>query len=191
MDSNQNWYNKIISDVEKAFDTNAETGLSSQGVINKREKYGYNELKEAKKKSLFVKFLEQFQDFMVIVLIIAAIISGIVGMQNGEGFTDTIIIMVVIICNAIIGVVQENKAEKALDALKKLSSHSAKTIRDGKLQVLQSRELVPGDVVVLETGDYIPADLRIVEAINLKTQEASLTGESVPVEKDTEAISNK
>ena len=188
---NENWYNQIVDDVEKALGTNAVSGLTSEQVKEKREKYGYNELKEGKKKSLFVKFLEQFQDFMVIVLIIAAIISGIVGMQNGEGFTDTIIIMIVIICNAIIGVAQENKAEKSLEALKKLSSHVAKVVRDGNVSVLQSRELVPGDLVILDTGDYIPADLRIVEAINLKVQEASLTGESVPVEKNTEAITSK
>ena len=191
MGMGENWYNQIIDDVEKSLETNAENGLTDEQVISKREKYGYNELKEGKKKSLLVKFLEQFKDFMVIVLIIAAIISAIVGVQNGEGFTDTIIIMVVIICNAIIGVAQENKAEKSLEALKKLSSHVAKVMRNGKLVVLQSRELVPGDVVVLDTGDYIPADCRIVEAINLKVQEASLTGESVPVEKDNGTIGNK
>ena len=111
---NENWYNQIIDDVEKNLETNAETGLTDEQVASKREKYGYNELKEGKKKSLFVKFLEQFKDFMVIVLIIAAIISAIVGVQNGEGFTDTIIIMVVITCNAIIGVAQESKAEKII-----------------------------------------------------------------------------
>ncbi len=188
---NANWYNQIINDVEKQLETDSVNGLTQEQVDARREKYGYNELKEGKKKSLFVKFLEQFKDFMVIVLIIAAIISAIVGVQNGEGFTDTIIIMIVIICNAIIGVAQESKAEKSLEALKKLSSHTAKTVRDGKLNVLQSRELVPGDVVIIETGDYIPADCRIVEAINLKVQEASLTGESVPVEKDSEALESK
>ncbi len=191
MSMNANWYNEIIEDVEKDLDTNAEKGLTDEQVRVKREKYGYNELKEGKKKSLLVKFLEQFKDFMVIVLIFAAIISGIVGMQNGEGFTDTIIIMVVIICNAIIGVAQESKAEKSLEALKKLSSHVAKVIRNGKLSTMASRELVPGDVVILETGDFIPADLRIVEAVNLKAQEASLTGESVPVEKNNATIGNK
>lgn len=188
---NENWYNQIIDDVEKNLETNVTTGLTDEQVGSKREKYGYNELKEGKKKSLFVKFLEQFKDFMVIVLIIAAIISAIVGVQNGEGFTDTIIILIVIICNAIIGVAQESKAEKSLEALKKLSSHTAKVLRNGKMVVLQSRELVPGDVVVIETGDFIPADCRIIEAVNLKVQEASLTGESVPVEKDNGTIANK
>ena len=120
---------------------------------------------------------------MIIILIISAIISGVVGVAQGEGFTDTIIILVVVVVNAIIGVAQENKAEKSLEALQKLSSHVAKVVRDGKLQVIQSKELVPGDIVILETGDYVPADLRIIEAVNLKAQEAALTGESVPVEK--------
>ena len=123
---------------------------------------------------------------MIIVLIISAVISGIVGVkQEGlSGMTDTIIILVVIIANAIIGVLQENKAEKSLEALQKLSSHVAKVMRNGKLLTIPSRELVPGDVVILETGDYVPADLRIIEAVNLKAQESALTGESVPVEKN-------
>ena len=125
---------------------------------------------------------------MIIVLIIAAIVSGVVGYMQGEGITDSIIILIVVIVNAIIGVAQESKAEKSLEALQKLSSHSAKVIRDGNLTVVASKELVPGDVVVLETGDFVPADLRIVEEANLKSQEASLTGESVPVEKSIEAI---
>lgn len=128
---------------------------------------------------------------MIIVLIISAVVSGIVGVIEGEGITDTIIILIVIIVNAIIGVAQENKAEKSLEALQKLSSHAAKVIRDGKLSVIPSKELVPGDIVVLETGDYIPADLRIVEAINLKSQEAALTGESVPVEKNVDKIAEE
>jgi len=187
----ENWYNQIVAEVEKKLETNCKTGLTNEQVAQKREKYGYNELKETKKKSLLVKFLEQFKDFMIIVLIVAAIVSGVVGTIEGEGFTDSIIILVVVIVNAIIGVAQENKAEKSLEALQKLSSHVAKVIRNGKVEVLQSRDLVPGDVVVLETGDYIPADLRIVEEVNLKVQEASLTGESVPVEKSVEVIEKK
>ena len=138
-----------------------------------------------------VKFLEQFKDFMIIILIIAAIVSGVIGYLQNEGITDSIIILIVVIINAIIGVAQESKAEKSLEALQKLSSHVAKVIRDGKLVVMPSKELVPGDIVIIETGDYVPADLRIIEATNLKAQEASLTGESVPVEKNTEAISDE
>ena len=177
------WYNKSIEETEKELETNIKSGLTQNQVQEKQTKYGFNELTAKKKKSLIVKFLEQFKDFMIIVLIIAAIVSGVIGVAEGEGITDTIIILIVVIVNAIIGVAQENKAEKSLEALQKLSSHASKVIRAGKLIVIPSRELVPGDIVVLDTGDYVPADLRIIEAVNLKSQESALTGESVPVEK--------
>ena len=185
------WFNKSVEETYEVLETNIDKGLSKEQVEEKRKKYGFNELKAKKKKSLFVKFLEEFKDFMIIILIIAAIISGIVGVIEGEGITDTIIILIVVVVNAIIGVAQENKAEKSLEALQKLSSHASKVIRDGNLVVIPARELVPGDIVVLETGDYIAADLRLVEAINLKVQESSLTGESVPVEKVTEAMNEE
>lgn len=178
-----NWFNKTVDESITELKTNIDIGLSTEEVKKRQEEYGLNELKAKKKKSLIVKFLEQFKDFMIIILIISAIISGVVGIAEGEGVTDTIIILVVVIVNAIIGVAQENKAEKSLEALQKLSSHVAKVMRNGKLEVIPSRELVPGDIVILDTGDYVPADLRIIEAINLKSQEAALTGESVPVEK--------
>ena len=181
----KNWFNETVDETVKCLETDEEKGLNSSEVESRKEKYGLNELAAKKKKSTFVKFLEQFKDFMIIVLIISAVISGIVGVkQEGiSGITDTVIILVVVIVNAIIGVLQENKAEKSLEALQKLSSHVAKVIRNGKLEVVQSKELVPGDIVILETGDYVPADLRIIEAVNLKAQESALTGESVPVEK--------
>ncbi|MFR6659402.1 MAG: cation-translocating P-type ATPase, partial [Clostridia bacterium] len=147
-------------------------------------------LKAAKKKTLLQRFLDQFKDFSIIILIIAAIVSGAVGIANGEGVTDTIIIMIVVIVNAIIGVSQEAKAEKSLEALQKLTDHAAKVIRNENITVIPAKELVPGDIVVLDTGDYIPADLRVIEAVNLKAQESSLTGESVPVEKNIEKIEN-
>ena len=171
----ENWFNKTVEETKTTLKADLENGLSYEDVKKRQEQYGLNELKAKKKKSLIVKFLEQFKDFMIIVLIISAIISGIVGISNGEGITDTIIIMVVIIVNAIIGVAQENKAEKSLEALQKLSSHVAKVVRNGKLDVVPSKELVPGDIVVLDTGDFIPADLRIIEAVNLKSQESALT----------------
>ena len=178
----KSWFNKSVKEIEEELETNSQIGLLQQKVEENREKYGVNELKAAKKKSLFIKFLEQFKDFMIIVLIIAAIVSGVVGYMQGEGITDSIIILIVVIVSAIIGVAQESKAEKSLEALQKLSSHVAKVLRNGKIEVVASKELVPGDVVILETGDYVPADIRIVEVVNLKSQEASLTGESVPVE---------
>ena len=184
----KNWFNKSIKEVEKELETDVEKGLSSAKAEENKQKYGLNELQEKKKDSIFKKFIAQFKDFSIIVLIIAAIVSGVVGIAEGEGVTDTVIILIVVLLNAVIGVVQENKAEKSLEALKKLSAHAAKVLRDGKVQVIPARELVPGDVVVIETGDYVSADLRIVEAANLKVQEASLTGESVPVEKDTKEI---
>ena len=182
------WFNKTVGETCEILQTNEEKGLTEEQVEQKRMQYGYNELKAKKKKSLFIKFLEEFKDFMIIILIIAAIISGIVGVMEGEGITDTIIILIVVIVNAIIGVAQENKAEKSLEALQKLSSHAAKVIRNEKLIVVPAKELVPGDIVVLETGDYIPADLRLIEAVNLKVQESALTGESVPVEKISDEI---
>ncbi len=183
-----NWFNKKVEDVEKELNTDLEKGLTTEEVQKRKEKYGFNELKAKKKKSLLQKFLEQFKDFSIIVLIIAAVVSGVVGIAEGEGITDTIIILIVVIVNAIIGVTQEAKAEKSLEALQKLTDHASKVIRNGEITVIPAKELVPGDIVVLDTGDYIPADLRIIEAVNLKSQEASLTGESVPVEKNTEVI---
>jgi len=184
----RNWFNKTFKEVEKELETDLEKGLSKEKVEERQEKYGFNELQQIAKKSIIQRFLEQFKDFSIIVLIIAAIVSGIVGVAQGEGITDTIIILIVVIVNAIIGVAQESKAEKSLEALQKLSDHASKVIRNGNMEVVPAKELVPGDIVVLDTGDYIPADLRIIEAVNLKTQESSLTGESVPVEKISEII---
>ena len=183
----KNWFNQTANETKDFFQTDFEKGLTSAQVEENVKKYGKNELQEGKKKSLFIKFLEQFKDFMIIILIIAAIISAVMGQE----ITDAAIILIVVIVNAIIGVAQESKAEKSLEALQKLSSHSAKVVRDGTLTVVASKELVPGDVVILETGDFVPADLRIVEAVNLKSQESSLTGESVPVEKHAAKIDDE
>lgn len=184
----EKWFSKSGEDVAKFFETDMIKGLSSEQVEEKRSVYGTNEIVSKNKKSIAKMILEQFQDFMIIILIIAAVISGIVGQSNGEGFTDSIIILVIVILNAVIGVIQELKAQKSLESLKNLSAPHSKVIRNGKLQDLESKYLVPGDIVVLETGDYVPADLRLIEAVNLKTQEAALTGESLPVEKTTEKI---
>lgn len=186
-----NYFNKTIEQVEKELETDIENGLKVEKIREKQDKYGYNELEEKKKDSLLVKFLKQFKDFMIIILIIAAIISGFIGVKEGEGITDSIIILVVVLVNAIIGLVQENKAEKSLEALQKLSAHASKVIRNGQVEVVPARELVPGDVVILETGDFIPADMRLFEAVNLKVQEAALTGESLPIEKETKKIEDE
>lgn len=188
IEKNKVWFNKEILEVELELETNIKNGLNEEEVNIKREKFGNNELKAEKKESLLVKFLNQFKDFSIIILIIAAIVSGIVGVLEGEGITDTIIILIVVFVNAIIGVTQEAKAEKSLEALQKLTDHASKVIRDNHIKVIPAKELVPGDIIVLDTGDYIPADIRLVEAVNLKVQESSLTGESVPVEKNAEKI---
>ena len=187
----KNWFNQTVKEVETELKTNLENGLDDNEIKKRLNEYGSNELKGKKKKSTFAKILEQFKDFSIIILIIAAIISGIVGVAQGEGITDTIVILIVVIVNAIIGVSQENKAEKSLEALQKLSSHAVKVKRNGKVEVIPSSNLVPGDVVVIETGDYISADLRITEAVNLKSQEASLTGESLPIEKMASKIEER
>lgn len=185
------YWNMKISEVLEKLGTDINIGLNSNKIEEKREKFGYNELAGKKKQSLISKFLAQFKDFMIIVLIIAAIVSGYIGIKEGEGITDSIIIMIVVIMNAVIGVVQENKAEKSLEALQKMSAHVTKVIRDGKMQVLPAKELVPGDIVILDTGDYVPADLRLIEVANLKVQESALTGESVPIEKNIEKIEDE
>ena len=190
-ESKKEWFQKSVEEVKEEFKVTENQGLSDEQITKNRQTYGTNELAAKKKKSLFVKFLEQFKDFMIIILIIAAIVSGVVGWYEGEGITDSVIILIVVIVNAIIGVAQESKAEKSLEALQKLSAHVAKVLRNGNVTVIPSRELVPGDIVILDTGDYVPADLRIIEAINLKAQEASLTGESVPVDKNAEVILNE
>ena len=177
-----------VKDAFREFQTDPNKGLSSGEVSSRQLKYGYNEFEKTKHTTLWQKFISQFKSFMIIVLIFAAIISGITGYMNGEGITDALIILVILIANAIIGVFQEAKAEKSLDALEKMSAPHSKVIRDGEMKIVESRELVPGDIVVIETGDSVPADLRLVESSNLKVQESALTGESVPVEKDVDAI---
>ena len=185
------WYNISVEDTVKSLNSDLEHGLTEEEVTKRREEHGYNELIQKKKKTFLEKFLAQFKDFMIIVLIFAAFVSGVVGVLEHEGINDSIIILLIVIVNAVIGVLQENKAEKSLEALKKLSSHTAKVLRNGHLLVLPARELVPGDVIILETGDYITADLRLTDAINLRIEEASLTGESVPVEKITSLLTEE
>lgn len=185
------WFNQSEKEIADFFQSDVQNGLNQQQVEENKKKYGLNELETKKKETILIKFLNQFKDFMIIVLIIAAVVSGIVGSLQGEGITDTIIIMIVVIMNAIIGVVQEDRAEKSLEALQQLSAHVAKVMRNGELNVIPAKELVPGDIVILDTGDYVGADMRLIEAMNLKAQESSLTGESVPVEKSINVIADE
>ncbi|TCL62191.1 Ca2+-transporting ATPase [Hydrogenispora ethanolica] len=170
------------SEVLKALETKS-SGLSENEVLRRRAVYGQNELDEGKRKTVWSMFLEQFKDLMVIILLVAAAISGFM-----KELTDTFIILIVVLINAILGVVQESKAEKALAALKKMSSPYVKVKRNDETYQIRTEELVPGDVVLLEAGDFVPADLRLLESVSLKIEEAALTGESVAVEKMTAAI---
>ncbi|QLY40378.1 calcium-translocating P-type ATPase, PMCA-type [Hujiaoplasma nucleasis] len=177
-------FNKTKKQLLDEYQVNQKQGLTSEQVAKRQEEYGPNQLRESKKKTLLMMFLDQFKDFLVIILIIAAAVSVVVGIIEGEGLIDGIIIIAIVLLNAILGVNQEQKANNALAALKKMSSPNAKVIRDGKTIEIPSHELTMGDIVLLETGDYVAADIRLLESTNLKTDEASLTGESTPVEKD-------
>ena len=185
---------KSAKEVLQELDSNVEQGLTSQEAGERLIKYGPNKLPEKKKTPLFLVFLGQFNDPMIFILLAAALLSVAISIfntvKNGESFdfADPIIILGVCVLNAIIGTVQENKAEKSLEALKKMSSPTCVVRRDGKLIELKAEELVVGDIVILEEGRTVPADLRLTEAINLKTDESSLTGESLPVEKDANIV---
>ena len=158
-------------------------GLSSQEAAKRLEQYGPNKLKEGKKVSLLRRFLEELADPMIIILLVAAAVSGVTAFIEGESFADVIIILIVVIINAVLGVFQESKAEAAIAALQEIAAATSKVMRDGKMVILKSEDLVPGDVVILEAGDAVPADGRIIECASMKIEEAALTGESVPVNK--------
>ena len=184
------WQTKEISQIFKELKTSYK-GLNENEVKQRLEKYGKNTLKEKKKESIFIKFIKQFNDFMIITLIIAAIISAVVSKMNGESdYIDSIIIIAIVIFNAIMGLVQEQKAEKSIEALRKMTAPVAKVIRNGKVQEVKASEVVPGDIVILETGNYVPADCRLIKSYNLKIEESSLTGETVPSEKEADKVLN-
>ena len=163
-----------------------KNGLSSEEAKTRLNTYGLNKLAQKKKKGLFIKFLEQFKDVMIIILLIAAVISFVIAIIEGdaEGFIEPALILLIVIINAIIGVFQENKAEKALEALQNMSAPHARVLRDGKEQIISAQEVVPGDIIILEAGDFVPADARLITSVNLKSEESALTGESLPSEKD-------
>ena len=163
-------------------------GLSEEQAVERREKYGANKLAESRKTPLFVRFLKQLADPMILILLAAALISGITAVMQNESFADVIIILAVVILNAVLGVIQESKAEKAIESLKEMTAATCKVMRDGKRKVLRSEELVPGDLILLEAGDSVPADGRIIECASMKIEEAALTGESVPVSKTADKL---
>ena len=182
------YYNHSIEEVSKEFQTDAERGLSPDGIAARIEKYGKNTLVQKKGRPFIMMFLEQFKSFLIILLIIAAVISGVMGVRTGEGLLDTYIIMGILLLNAFIGAYQEFQAQKSMDALKKMAAPMAKVIRGGESYIVNVEDVVPGDIVVLEVGDIVPADIRITESVNMSIQESSMTGESVPVEKSPETI---
>lgn len=182
-------YLASAEDVLKEQSTSADAGLSTAEAQTRQAKFGPNKLKEEEKTPLWIRFFQQMADPMVIMLIVAAVISAVTGMIQGESeWADVVIIMAVVIINSALGVIQEAKSEEALAALQEMSAAQSKVIRDGKQISLHSSELVPGDIVLLEAGDAVPADCRVLESASMKIEEAALTGESVPVEKHTEPI---
>lgn len=182
----KNYWQLDLQELEKSLATDLSRGLSSSEASARLKKYGPNELKEKKKRTPLMMFFDQFKDFMILVLIAAAIISGIVGELK-----DTIVIAVIIFLNAIIGFIQEYRAEKAIAALKIMSAPNATALRDGVPVNIPAAEVVPGDLILLESGKIVPADLRLVEVVQLKIEEAALTGESLPVEKESKRISEE
>ena len=181
-------YCQDLRDVLSAVDSSAD-GLSTRQAQERLAKYGLNKLKEAEKPSLVQRFVTQLKDPMLIILLAAAAVSALTGMLSGHSeWAEVIIILAVVLLNAILGVIQESKAEAAIEALQNMTAATCKVLRDGKMVILPSTELVPGDVVLLEAGDSVPADGRIIENASLQIEEAALTGESVPVNKFIDLI---
>ncbi|NLM48907.1 MAG: calcium-translocating P-type ATPase, SERCA-type [Epulopiscium sp.] len=172
------FFNQSVETVLQELNSDMEKGLSKEEATKRLKEYGANQLKEKEARGIFQMFLDQFKDFLVVILIVASIISILVGEVK-----DAAIILAIVILNAVLGVFQENRASNALKALKEMAAPLAKVLRDGNLEKIPSSDLVPGDIVLLDAGDYVPADLRLIETVNLKIEEAALTGESVPVEK--------
>ena len=179
-------HGKPIDELVSGLQTHLERGLTQQEAQLRLAKFGANELTERPRPGFFALLWDQFNNYLVIILIVAALVS----LALGE-YVDSIAIMFIVVLNAVVGVIQESKAEQALAALKKMSAPNAQVIRDAQQMTLPGREIVGGDIVLLEAGNYVPADLRLVESVNLKIEEASLTGESVPVEKNAGVVLDK
>lgn len=186
------WHEKSEYEIERELNTNINYGLTSKEVERRKQIYGLNKLKEKKKENIFLRFIKQFNDFMIIILIIASIVSAAISYVQGENdYIDSIIIIAIVIINALMGLIQEEKAEKSIESLKKLTPKMTKVIRDSKKIEVLAEELVPGDIIELSDGNYVPADCRIIEEFNLKIEESSLTGETEPVTKTKEQIKEK
>lgn len=179
----EQYYNQTIEQILQKFDVDSTKGLSTDEIQKRVDEYGLNKLESLKQKSLLNIFIEQFKSSMVVILFIAAVVSGVIGVMENEGLVETFVILAILLLNAIIGTIEERRAQSSLEALNKMSSPISKVLRNGQIEEINSTDIVPGDIVILDTGDIIPADMRLIEAVNLQVQEAALTGESVPVEK--------
>lgn len=183
------WQTLNLSELKHKLKTNYQYGLSAEEVDKRFQKYGENKLDDKPKESIIKKFFKQFNDFMIIILIVASVVSAIIEfVQGSNDYFDSIIIIGIVIFNAIMGIVQEAKAEKSLEALQSLTTPVVKVRRDGRVKQVKSAQLVPGDIVILEAGNFVPADCRLISSFNLKAEESSLTGETVPVDKNAEVL---
>lgn len=184
------WHRLTLEEISKKLNTNIKIGLAEEEAKKRKETNGLNKLKEKPKENIFIRFIKQFNDFMIIILLLASVISAIVSYVQGENdYLDSIIIVAIVIFNSIMGLVQESKAEKSIENLKKLTPQETKVIRNGIIQNILAEDLVVGDIIELEAGSFVPADCRIIECFNLKIEESSLTGETEPVLKNIEKIS--
>ena len=183
------FYNESPQKVLDELSVDGEKGLTEQQAEERLEKFGPNRLKEKKKKTNLQRFFDQFKDVMILILLGAAAVSFVIACveRNPMEFFEPLLILLIVVLNAVMGMLQESKAEKALDALKSMSAPHARVIRDGTERVIDASQLVRGDIIRLEAGDFIPADARLLRSVSLKSEESALTGESVPSEKDAEA----
>ncbi len=183
------WETLRKEEILRTLKTDKKYGITKEEAEERTQKYGANKLEDKPKETLLVKFIKQFNDFMIIILIIASIVSAVVSTMQGENdYIDSIIIIGIVILNALMGVIQESKAEKSIEALKEMTPPKAKVIRDGITKEINAEKLVPGDLITLEAGNFVPADCRLIESFNLKIEESSLTGETEPVLKNAEMI---
>ena len=186
------YHTKTVSEVEHMLHTNISSGLNEKEAVLRKNKYGKNKLEDSKKESIFIKFIKQFKDFMIIILLISALISFFTAYIEGTNdFIDSIIIIAIVCFNALMGVIQEAKAEKSIEALKNMFSPTTKVRRNSKIQIINSEDVVIGDVIILETGSYVPADARVISSTNLSIDESALTGETTSVSKESSVLKNE
>ena len=186
------WYKLSIEEIARKLRSNINAGLSENEVKERLEKCGKNKIKEKKKTSIFSRFIKQFNDFMIIILIIAAVTSAVMAYVQKTGeYVDSVIIIGIVVFNAIVGLIQETRAEKSLEALAKMASPTAKVRRNGIIKEIASEEVVPGDIIILETGNFVPADSRVIKSYSLAAEESILTGETLPANKENTIINKE